>query len=157
VDGDRIAGADGIDTFVRLALDAHVLDRNAHRPRKVCAHRLDVRQEFRTLGDDDDVDIADVEPCTGDDPGGLGEERQTIGVLPCGIRVGKMPADVAGRGGAKNGVGDRMAHRVRIGMAVQSLLEWNSHASQHETTAVDQPMQIVAVADTERVRSARRA
>ena len=61
-----------------------------------------------------------------------------------------MTADVAGRRRAENGVGDRVAHRVRVRMPVESFVERDRDAAEDQRPPCHEAMQVVAVADPHR-------
>ena len=117
VRGDRLAAADRVHAFVGLALDAH-RDRPAtpSAPASPARIALHVRRDLRPLEHDDDVDVDDREA-------GLAHDRRPRAAAARGstrpstrIGVGKMPADVAQRGGAEHRVGRGMADDVGVGV-----------------------------------------
>ena len=79
-----------------------------------------------------------------DDRGGPPQQVEARRTLPLRVGIGKMTADVAGRRGAEDGVGHRMADDVGVRVAEQPALERNRHAAEDQRTALHQPMQIVA-------------
>ena len=60
---------------------------------------------------------------------------------------GKVPADVAGAGGAENRVGRRVAGDVGVGMPERAALGRDRHAAEDQRPPLDEPVQVVAGAD----------
>ncbi len=75
------------------------------------------------------------------------EQVETGSVLPRGIGVRKMLADIPGPGRAEDRVHERVAHHVAIRMTVGPPVERHHHASEHQRASLDQPMQVVSGAD----------
>src|SRR5438132_9732569 len=92
VNRDRFAGADRVDAFVRLSLDADLLHIDSERARHARAHRVDVRCELRPLRDHDDVDVCDRVTGGTDDLDRSLQQLDAVRVLPGGISVGKVTA-----------------------------------------------------------------
>ncbi len=63
---------------------------------------------------------------------------------------GSDSADVAGAGRAEHRIDDGVAHHVAIGVAEWSPVGHELDAGQHERTAVDQAVQVVAGAHARR-------
>ena len=61
-----------------------------------------------------------------------------------------MLPDVAGPGGAEDRVGRRVADDVGVGVPERAALGRHRHPAEHERPALDQPVQVVADADTPR-------
>ena len=117
------------------------------RARQACAHRVDVRRELRLLRDDDHVDVGDRVARCADHRDRAPQQFDTVRPLHTGSVSGKWRPISPARCGAKDGIGDRVTHRVRIGMAVQPLFERNRHAAEDQGTPGNEPMQVVSVAD----------
>ena len=76
--------------------------------------------EARRLGDDGEIGLHQrVAPPAHQLVRGA-EQLHRIGVLPLGIGVGKELADVPGRGGAEDRVGQRVGDRVGVGVSGQA-------------------------------------
>jgi len=73
----------------------------------------------------------------------LTKQLDTRRAFPLRIGVGKMPADVAGAGGAQNRVGNGVTDRVGVGMSRETALERDRDASENQRPAFDEPMQVV--------------
>jgi len=117
----RFATTDGAHAFGRLGLDADLIDRDAERAGDALAHRRDVRRELGGLGDHGRVDVADVPAGDLDPSCRLRQQGQRVGTPVLGVGVRKVMADVAERGGPEQGVGDRMAERIGVGVAGQTV------------------------------------
>ena len=72
-----------------------------------------------------------------------------FGALPFRIGVGKQPADVADAGGAEHRVGHGVTDDVGVRVAVEAELERNRDAGEDQRTSGDEPVQVVAVADSD--------
>src|SRR5207237_7768848 len=67
--------------------------------------------------------------------------------LPASVGVGKQSADVPQPRGAQNRVGERMGHRVGVGMARKTLGVWDFHSSEDQLAAVGEAVRVVTDAD----------
>src|SRR4029450_5876556 len=115
VGGDRFTASYGVHTFVGLALDADPRAVDAKRGRETGAHGLDLILDLRAFQDDGDVQIPHLVALLVDHAGRLPQQRETVGILPPGVRVGKVAADVAQPGRAENRVGRGVASDVAVG------------------------------------------
>src|SRR3954468_17856293 len=97
---DRLASADGVDPFVRLAFDTHPRGIEAEGGGERRAHRVHMIANFRRLENHRDVDVPDHEALFSRELNRAPEQVEAIGVLPTGIGVSKMATDVAQSGGA---------------------------------------------------------
>jgi hypothetical protein len=96
----------------------------------------------------DGVDVCDNEAPRANDGGSPREQVQARRILPPGIAVGKVPADVAGAGRAQNGIDDRVAERVGVGMAVETTRERDDHAAEHQRPPGHEAVQVVTHPDS---------
>src|SRR6266540_3457305 len=108
------ASACRVDALVGLALHAHLARVDTKRRRKAGAHGIDVRHELRPLGNDDHVDVPHRVAGAADDLSRARPKDDAVRALPLGIRVGKMPADIAGADRAEHRIGHGVTDRVRI-------------------------------------------
>src|SRR5882762_2120866 len=106
VHGDRLVVAERADFFVGLAFYADGRHVDAHRGGERLPHPLDVRKYFRLLGNHDGIDVGHGEPGLPDDLDGTRQQVDAVGILPCRIRIWKMPPDVTLRARAEDGVYD---------------------------------------------------
>ena len=107
-------------------------------------HRGQVGSERRPLGDDRAVRLGEGEAAAADQLVRRAEELHRIRVLPLRIGVRKQLPDVPGPGGAQNGVGQRMRHRVGVRMPGQALRVRNDDAPEDERAARDEAVGVVA-------------
>src|SRR5439155_16865295 len=121
--------------------------RRGKRARELAPHLAYVRSDPRLLGDHGDVRAHEAEAGLGDLPIGLAQKGDRIGVLPASVGGGKQRADVPQPRGAQNRVGERMGHRVGVGMARKTLGMWDFHSSEDQLAAVGEAVRVVADAD----------
>ena len=114
VAGHRLAPADAVDALVGLALDADPRHVDAERCRELGAHRVEVRQQLRPLGDDRHVDVADAEarrarrgPPPAQEPGC----RRPSTRRRCRERAGRCPPAPRRRAPRRSAHGRRCRHR----------------------------------------------
>ena len=137
VDGHAFAAADLTHSLVGLSLYADRVHGDAERLREGRTDAIDVRRELRLLGDDHGIHVLH------DVARGLHElhrarqQPQAVGALVLRIGIGKVPADVALRGGAQNRVGDRVAQRIAVGMAFQAGGKRDVLAAEDQRSSVD--------------------
>src|SRR5471030_2305362 len=86
----RLAPADGVDPFVRFALDADARDVDADRSGHRRAHRVDVVANLRRLENHGDVDIADHEAMLDHELHDASQQIEAVGILPARIEIGKV-------------------------------------------------------------------
>ena len=119
----RLAAADGVDALVGLALDADArrLDAQHGRPgwrgwprgaAPASAARRSTTASTLTTSN----------PASRRQRHGMRQHRQARRALPPRVGVREVPADVAPRDGAEDGVGDGVRQHVRIRVAGQPLL-----------------------------------
>ena len=90
------------------------------------------------------------QPAVADAGDDLGEQPAAVEPLPLRVGVGEELADVAERGGAEQGVGDRVEDDVGVGVAGQAALVVDPDAAEDQRAALDQPMGVVTDPDAHR-------
>src|SRR5690606_28991718 len=70
-------------------------------------------------------------------------------ILPARVRGREMPADIAQRQGAEDGVAERVNHHVAIGMRQHAALVRDAHAAEHHVVALAKGVHVVALTDPE--------
>jgi hypothetical protein len=76
--------------------------------------RINKRRQLRLLEDHGDVRARRRKPGAADNCDSTAEQLETGGVLPLRVRVRKVAADIAGRRGAENRVGQRMTQDIAV-------------------------------------------
>ena len=148
MNGNRFPASELANALVRLALDADARGRHAERSGDVRAHGVDVRREPGSLGDDGRVDVADFQAAVAKELGGPPQQVNARCVVPDGIGVRKVPADIAFRRRSENRVGDRVADGVGVGIPEQPAVERNRDTAENQRTSLDEPVQVIADAGT---------
>ena len=85
--GNRLSGAHRIHAFVRLAFHADLGHIAVECAGQVRANRVEVGDELRLLGDDDDVDVHDDKSSILHDRHRLAQELEAVRPLPRGVGV----------------------------------------------------------------------
>ena len=111
---NRLISAKRVHLFVGLAFHAHGSDIDLDGACDAVADLFDVLRQLRPLGNDDGIEIHDDESGPARNARGRAQQMDAVCVFPANIGVWKMPADVAFRGGAKNGVSERVTQHVRV-------------------------------------------
>ncbi len=89
-------------------------------------------RQFGLLQDYGDVGVYELEACLHDLQKGFVEQVDRAGAFPLWIVVGKHAADVTQPGGAEDRVGDRMGHRVGVGMAGEPFCIGDLHPAEDQ-------------------------
>ena len=107
----------------------------------------DVRRELRGLRDHGYIDVADAPAVGRGERADMAEQHAAVGALPARVGIGKVLAKVAQRQRAEDRVADRVQEDVGVGVAVESALVRDLHATQHETATGDERVHVEAIAD----------
>ena len=111
------------------------------------AHRAQVGSEGRGLGNDRGIDVRDREPPVAEEVRDVLEEDPARGPREARVGAWKVLAHVARRGRAEQGIAHGMDQAVAVRMTLESPVEGNEHAAEHEAPAGHQPVGIEAGAD----------
>jgi pimeloyl-ACP methyl ester carboxylesterase len=120
-----LAAADEAHALARRGL--HV-DGAAERGGERVADRLAVGGDLGALEHHRHVDVLDRP----DEAGDVAQQLHRVGVLPDGVAVGEVLADVAQPGRAEQRVGDRVGEDVGVGVAGEAGLVRDLHAAEDE-------------------------
>ena len=115
--GDGLAAADGVDTLVGFGLQVDCFRSNTERFGQDFAHLREMRTELGFFHDHHGVDVIDPKALIVQQFAGMFEEQQAVGALPSGIRVGKVPTDVAEPGSSEQSVAQGVRQNIAIGVA----------------------------------------
>ena len=91
-----------------------------------------------------------VEATIANDGSGARQQIDARSTAKLRVRVGKVAADVTGGDRPQHGIGDRVAHRIRIGVAEQTSLVRHGHPAKDQRPPLDQSVEIVAGPDPDR-------
>ena len=78
------------------------------------------------------------------------QEQQAGNVPIGGVRIGKLPADIAGADGAQDRIADGVDQDVRVGMAQESPLEGDPLPAQDELSARHKTVAVITETDSHR-------
>src|SRR5512133_3201201 len=148
--GESLAPADPAHALVRLPLHAHRLRRDAQRGGEALAHLAAVGRDLRLLGDHGDVDLLHDEADRANALDGGSEHLDRVPAAVRRVGVGEHLADVARRGGAEDGVGDRVRYGIAVGVADEADLGRNRHAAEQQRAAGLEAVRVVADAGAAR-------
>ncbi len=151
----RFAAADFANAFVGLALDAYGSHVDRQRAREIRTHLVEVRQQPGLLSDHRDIDVLDPIAAGVNDFHRSFQQLEAVRILPLRRGIRKQPADVTTSCGPKDGIGDRVAHDVGVGMTDQTALKWDANTGQNQRPVRHEPMQIVPRPDSRGARTAR--
>ena len=93
---------------------------HAHSPGDVFFHLLNMRPQFRALGNHGHIDIADPVARLPYPLGNDLKQLQAVRPLVLGVRVRKVLANVPQSGGTQQSIGHCVKQHIRIGMAQQT-------------------------------------
>jgi hypothetical protein len=93
--------------------------------------------------DDHGIDVLDGKMFFVEKLTGVLEEEEAVGVLPLGIAVREVGADVPEASGAEKSVAKRVGKDVAIGMADGAFIEGDFDAADDEFAAFGEAMKIV--------------
>ena len=145
---DRLAAADRPHLLGRLRLDADLVDARRRARRRCagasprCAARASAPAAITVAST-----LPTCQPATLDRRAAFGEQRERVGAAVLRVGVGEVMADVAERGGAEQGIGDRVAERVGVGVAEQAVRVRDLDAAEDELPAGDEGVRVPAFAD----------
>jgi hypothetical protein len=111
------------------------------------AHRDCVWREPRTLGEDRDVDVADLPAVLRGTSHHLGEQHGAVDAAKACVGVRKVLAEVSGRGRAEQRVSHGVQHHVAIGVTEQTALEGDVDAGEAQWPARHEPVDVPALPD----------
>src|SRR5437773_2180408 len=109
-----------------------------------------MRAELGFFGDDDCIDVLDLQRAFVQKFAGVFEKKQAVGAFPLGIGVRKMRTDVAESRRAKQRVAESVSEDVAIRVADGSFVERKRNTADDERAAFGEAMQIVADAAANR-------
>ena len=153
MDFDRTAFADGINFFVRLALEIHPVAITIQQVRDVPNQFRLARRNLGPFADDGDVEVAQREAASVHPAGRFADELGRISSFVSRIGVGKQFADIGLAQRAQDRIRDRVVDRIAIGVADRTQRMVEPHAPQHKRPAWSirgqrlQTMKVITVAD----------
>ena len=146
--GDAFAGAGKAEAFFGRRLDADVSDIGAQRIGNIPAHLRDIRRKLWPLGDDGRVEIAEAVSGLCQSPADLAQQLHAVRAEIAVVVIREKLADVAHGRRAEQRVHDGMDKHIRVGMTVQSLFIRDRHAAENQCAAGNQPVNVIAMADS---------
>lgn len=108
-----------------------------------------MRRELRTLRDHSRIDIADFIAPLAQQRRDPFCEAQTVRALIFGTAVGKQLSYVSESGGSEQRIHYRVDKHIGVRMSQQPLFIGYIDAAEYQPTAFDQPMNVIALSDTE--------
>lgn len=109
--------------------------------------------EFGALDDDRGVDVGDAVAAFADQGEGVFKEDERVAVLPLGVGIGEVEADVAKGGGAEEGVCDGVGEDVGVGVAIEAEVTGDGDAAEDERAALHDAVVVPAETGTDVHRS----
>src|SRR6202022_3858221 len=146
-DGNRLARADRSQAVVALGLEPHLAWWHPQGLGHLADHLLPVRTDPGHLEDDGEVDVLHGVAGFVEHHRHRAEELDAGGVLPLRVVAGEVVADVAHAGRAQEGIGQRVAHSVAVGVALEAEVPGQCDPSEDERAAYDQAVDVVALAN----------
>ena len=114
----------------------------------IVPHLLNVGCQFRALGDDGRVYIAESVPLGIGQRHDVGQELETVGPFVAWVGVGEMFPDVSFRNGPENGVGDGVQQNVGVGVTEKALVVRDVHPSQDQPASFHQAVHVITMSYT---------
>ena len=114
------------------SLDADPVGVDGQGGGQVGAHRRDVRRQAGPLRQHCSIYVDNKPTGGGDDPGRAFQQQQAADAGQRRVAGGEMRADVAGAGGAQQGVNDRVAQNIAVAVAGQPPGVGDSRAAEDE-------------------------
>jgi len=124
--------ADGIDAFMRLALDIHALAPALKQPCDVRRNRIPVRTNLRSLADHRAIDVANLKPCSVHPLNGFAQKDRRIGAVVLRIVIGEELPDVWKPEGTEQRIRDRVQKRITIGMSHRTARSFDADSTEHK-------------------------
>src|SRR5262245_22695261 len=120
MDGHALSPTDLAHSLVGLAFDAHRIRRHLQRAGQRRADAMDMRREFRPLGNDYRVNALDDEARVANEGKGATEQLEAVRVTILWVGIWKMLSDVALPGGTEDRIGDGMTQRIAIRVPLEA-------------------------------------
>ena len=104
--------------------------------------------ELRALRDDRAVHVADAPSVFPEQRADTAQQQHAVRALIGGVFIRKMLPDVPERGGAEQGVHQRMREHVGVGVPEQALLPGDVDPAEDQPAALDQPVHVIPIPDS---------
>lgn len=147
--GDAFATACEAEPFGGGGLDTDAAYVESEVVRHILSHPGYMRQHFRSLGHDGDVDVMRSKAGPAENRHYLAQKHPRVGPFPLRICVGEVCADIAEGGGAEECVAQGVECDVGITVAEKAFLVWNVYAADNAAATFDKAMHIEAIAGSE--------
>lgn len=122
MNGNSFFPSDGAESFVGGSFNTDRRWIELQGLSQVLLHLLKMGFEFRTLGDNDAIEIANGPAFLLDEAVDLFEEGEAVGAAPLLIRGGEVMANVAEAERAEHGIHDGMSEDIGITVAVEAAI-----------------------------------
>ena len=136
--GGNALATTGIAQFLgRGGLDGHLSGFTVHARSQFALHGGNVRIEFRLLGTNGDIAVAQAVAVFIKQVHHMPQQQTAVDALVLRIRIREMVTDVAQGGGTQQGVAQGMDGHVGIAVSQQAAFPRNVHAAQPQGSALD--------------------
>jgi len=142
--------ADGIDAFAGFGFDADLCGLEAEGAGNFPPQERNVGRKLGALEADRGVHIHNRVAGLLEEFSRVTKKQEAGSVAPLRGGIRKVPANVAQRRGAEQGVADGVRQRVAVRVAHGSFVERNTHAAQNQFAPRSEAVNIAAEADPER-------
>lgn len=122
MNGNSFFPSDGAESFVGSSFNADRRWIELQGISQVLLHLLEMGFEFRTLGNNDAIEITNGPAFFVDEAVHLFEEGEAVGAAPLLICGGEVMADIAEAERAEHGIHDGMSEDIGITVAVEAAI-----------------------------------
>lgn len=124
--GDTLATTTETQALGGGGLDVDLSAGHAEIGGKVCAHGINMRSQFRRLGNDSEIDVADDVTLFQQLRNHPAQQDTTVDILEFGAGIGKMAADITPPGRAQQGIAQGVNGHITIRMGNKALPKGNT-------------------------------